>query len=101
MGRAGMAARGVCPGADGAYVDMHEVRGGVVADAALVERERGVADARRSGTGDANVDGVAEDVLRVLGDTLAGGPEDGIGLLRAVAAHYLDGGAWAAEAAQD
>src|ERR1700761_6431004 len=83
---AGRAARGVCPGADGA---------------AVVEGERGVADARGSRAGDADVDGVAEDVLRVLGDTLAGGAEDGVGLLSAIAADDLDGGAGAAEAAQD
>ena len=98
---AAMAAWRVSPGADGAYIDVQEVRCGVVANAALVERECGVADARRSRAGDADIDGVAEDVLRVLGDTLAGGAEDGVGLLSAIAADDLDGGAGAAEAAQD
>ena len=99
---AAMAARGVGPGADGAYVDVHEAGGGVVADAALVEGERGIADLYGGGAGDADVDGVAEDVLRVLGDaTAAGGAKDLIGFLSAVAADDIDESVRAMKANQD
>src|SRR6185437_13475325 len=83
---AAMMMRGVGPSADGAYVNVHEMRGGVVADAALVQRKGSVAKARGCRARNADVYGVAEDVLRVLGDTLAGGAEDVVGLLSAIAA---------------
>lgn len=44
---AAVPARGIRPGADGAHIDMHEMRRRVVADAALIERKRSVAKARR------------------------------------------------------
>ena len=77
------------------------MRCGVVADAALVERERCIAEAGGGGAGDADVDGVAEDVLRVLGDAAAGGAEYLVGLLGAIAADDVDGGAGTAEAEKD
>jgi len=71
---------------------VHEVGGGVVADAALVERERGVADLYGGGAGDADVDGVAEDVAasaRRRPPRLEGA-EDLVGFLSAIAADDID-----------
>jgi hypothetical protein len=81
---------------------VYEVGGGVVADAALVERERGIADLHGGGAGDADVDGVAEDVLRVLCDAAAaGGAEDLVGFLSAVAADDVDERVGPTEVKQD
>src|SRR6185437_4883663 len=62
----------------------------------------GVTNSYGRGAGDADVDGVAEDVLRVLGDAAAaGGAKDLVGLLGAVAADDIDERVGAAEADQD
>src|SRR6202035_4722961 len=85
-----MAAWRVRPGADGADVYVHKVAGGIVANPAFVQRERGLANLRGGRAGDLDIDRVAQDVLRVFRHAAAAGPQPFIGHLGAIPANDVD-----------
>ena len=80
------------PFADRAYVDVDELADGVVAYAAGLQAEGDVPELAGGDAGDADVDGLGQGVLRVLGDAGVGaaGAEVFIAFRRAVAADDVD-----------
>src|SRR5579859_7744316 len=91
------------PGADRADIDVHELRDRVEADSAGVQRESGVAQRNGADAGDADVDGLGQHVLAVLGDAGVGaaGAQEVVAPWRAVAADNVDYAVGAAEPSHD
>lgn len=74
-----------------ASIDVDELALGIVAHAAGVERERGIAQQRCRNAVYAEVDGLGDNVLRVLGGvSSAAGAELVVGLLRPIAGENAD-----------
>ena len=90
-GMAVSSVRGVGPGPDRAYVYMHELALGIVANPAGVEGQGCVAYDRGWDAVDAEVNGLGDDVLGVLGGVCcSAGAEFVVGLLGAVAGEHVD-----------
>ena len=87
------------PGAHRAHVDVHELRDGVEADSAGVERERGIAQGDGADARDADIDCLGEHVLAVLGDAGVGAAraQEVVALRSAVAADDVDDAVGTAE----
>src|SRR5262245_5303503 len=79
------------PVAHAADVDMNEVRGGVVPDAAQSERERRLTDGGERTAGDTDVDRHGLHVKADARDAATLATEHGVGLGRAVAGDHLVG----------
>ena len=87
-----LVARQPRPGAHGPRVDVHEgdARGRVVADAAALADQRGVAQLLHGNVGEGDVDRLAGDVQAVLGLTADLLAQHAVGLVGAVAADDVD-----------
>ena len=92
MGGVASIALAVRPGAHRANVDMHELRDGIEADSAGVEREGSVPQLDRAYARDADVDGLGQHVLAVLGNAGLGAAsaKEVVTPRRAVAADDVD-----------
>ena len=87
------------PGAHRAHVDVHELRDGVEADSAGVERERGIAQGDGADARDADIDCLGEHVLAVLSNSAGGAarPQEVVAPWSAISADDVDDAVGAAK----
>jgi len=78
------------PAANGPEIHVDKLRLRIVADTAAVQIERGVAQTSGGNARHANVDGLAQHVLAVLGDADSGAAKKFVAPRRAVAADNVD-----------
>ncbi len=82
--------RRILPLSDPANIDMHEPVLGIVAHASIVQSQRGVAQGKRRDAGNANVDGVSQNVHTMLGNAAGGVVQKRVRPRRAVSADDVD-----------
>ena len=82
------------PLTDSSHIDVYELMPGVVADPSEVKLESRIAQCQCGDARDADIDGVAEDVLAVRRYAARRSVKECIGLWRAISANDIDGAAW-------